>query len=230
MVRCVAIHAAYFPILFHSRLLAVPLLRLNFESAPLFFCRRRPLATTSGERRRRRVVRIYKTLKQDSAVEFLQTGELEVASGNGLQGVITFQSEVFLHTVNKTLVLFEFETSKKLCSCSASGGLSLELVRFNDGQCDITQKWTHKLGADFALISIALFPKCDLDWRLARSCLRSHGRDDVVIKVMQEWQDKSHSAVYVDEEYVTDSRGLMCLKYNPNHSWFRDETVVKETE
>ena len=52
MVRCVAIHAAYFPILFHSRLLAVPLLRLNFESAPLFFCRRRPSRNKSSGRRR----------------------------------------------------------------------------------------------------------------------------------------------------------------------------------
>ena len=41
MVRCVVIHAAYFHFHFPYGLLAVPLLRLNFESAPLFFCRRR---------------------------------------------------------------------------------------------------------------------------------------------------------------------------------------------
>ena len=40
MVRCVCNHAAYFHIHFPYGLLAVPLARLNLESAPLFFCRR----------------------------------------------------------------------------------------------------------------------------------------------------------------------------------------------
>ena len=41
MVRCVCNHAACFRFLFYFGLLAVPLVRLDFESAPLFFCRRR---------------------------------------------------------------------------------------------------------------------------------------------------------------------------------------------
>lgn len=45
------IHAAYFQIRFYLRLLAVPLKRQNFGSAPLFFCRRRPLATKLAGRR-----------------------------------------------------------------------------------------------------------------------------------------------------------------------------------
>ena len=38
MVRCVAIHAAYFLFRVSSGLLAVPRQDMDFESAPLFFC------------------------------------------------------------------------------------------------------------------------------------------------------------------------------------------------
>ena len=43
-----SIHAAHTHIRFSYGLLAVPLVRRDFESAPLFFCRRHPLATKKG--------------------------------------------------------------------------------------------------------------------------------------------------------------------------------------
>ncbi len=52
MVRCVCNHAAYFHIHFPYGLLAVPLLRLNFESAPLFLLPPTPLSRQRSGRRK----------------------------------------------------------------------------------------------------------------------------------------------------------------------------------
>ena len=222
---------AFSVVMFSVGLFPVPLVRCDFlEGAPLLLP-----STPLPNRKEARQMKLYKTISEESAIDYLQTGKLEVELADGAQGVISFQSEIMLHMVNKHCVILEFDVRNESTLYGSrrplSDGRFMELIRSHGCDENSEQKWTHKLGDDFRLVSITILPKCGIDWRFVRLCLKAAGNDDTSIKVMREWTAvDSFAAVYIDEEYLLGSDGLFCLKYNPNHPHDRDKIHVKDVE